>query len=102
MYNHMLTKIACGAVFRMAFAAGVCIGGICGVALGILERSAVGIFGGAFLGLAVGLGAGALAFAGAVVFNLLVPYLGGVAVWLDPVPAVPPDPAEPPGQQPAD
>lgn len=100
MYNYMLTRVACGAVFRMAFAAGTCVGGICGVALGILERSAIGIFGGAFLGLAFGLIAGAFALACAAVFNLLVPYLGGVAVRLDPAPAAPSAPAEPPGQQP--
>jgi hypothetical protein len=102
MYNYMLTRVACGAVFRMAFAAGTCVGGACGALLGLVERNAVGVFGGAFLGLAFGLIVGAFALACAGVFNLLVPYLGGVAVRLDPAPAAPPAPAEPPVRQPAD
>lgn len=102
MYNYMLTRVACGAVFRLAFAAGTCVGGACGVVLGLVERSAVGVFGGAFLGLAVGLVVGAVALACAAVFNLLAPYLGGVAVRLDPAPAAPPAPAEPPGEPAAD
>ncbi len=102
MYNYMLTRVACCAVFRLAFAAGTCVGGACGVALGLVERSAVGVFGGAFLGLAVGLVVGAVALACAAVFNLLAPYLGGVAVRLDPAPVSPPVPAEPPGEPAAD
>lgn len=87
MYNYVVTRVASLAVFRLAFAAGTCIGGVLGVACGLLERSVIGVLGGAFLGLAVGLAAGLGALVCAVVFNLLVPYLGGIAVRLDAVPA---------------
>ncbi|MDT8903546.1 hypothetical protein [Anaeroselena agilis] len=90
MYNYTVTRIACGAVFRLAFAAGTCVGGACGIILGLLESSAVGVLGGAFLGLTVGVATGVVALASAAVFNLLAPYLGGVAVRLEPVPAAPP------------
>jgi hypothetical protein len=97
LYNYTLTRLACGAVFKMAFAAGTCIGGAGGVLLGLVEHSAVGVFGGAFLGLAFGLLAGACAAAAAAVFNQLAPVLGGIAVRLDPVPAAPAAPGEQPG-----
>lgn len=85
VYNYVLTRLDCMAVFKLAFAAGTCVAGAMGVALGILERSAVGIFGGAFLGALAGLGFGLAALAGAAVFNTLAPVLGGVAVRLEPV-----------------
>lgn len=98
MYNYTLTRLACGAVFKMAFAAGACIGGAGGVLLGLVEHSAVGVFGGAFLGLIFGLVTGACAAAAAAVFNLLAPVTGGVAVRLDPVSAAQAPPGEIPGQ----
>lgn len=88
VYNYVLMRLDCAAVFKVAFAAGTCVAGAMGVALGILERSTVGMFGGAFLGLLVGLGTGLGALACAAVFNLLAPYIGGVSVRLEPAPAV--------------
>lgn len=84
MFNFVLIRVACGAVFRAAFAAGTCLGGAGGVLFGLMERSAVGIMGGAFLGLAFGLAVGLAAAAAAAVFNLLTPYMGGIAVRLEP------------------
>lgn len=98
MYNYTLTRLHCGAVFKMAFASGAAIGGAGGILLGLVERSAVGVFGGAFLGLACGLVAGAAAAAAAVIFNLLAPVLGGVAVRLEPVPAAETAPGEQAGE----
>ncbi len=85
MYNYVLTRVSCAAVFRLAFAAGTCIGGAGGVVLGLLEPHGVGLFGGAFLGLMAGLAFGLTALACAVIFNVLAPF-GGVAVRLEPAP----------------
>ena len=87
MYNFTVTKVAGAAVFRAAFTAGTCIGGVGGVLLGLIERSVIGVLGGAFLGLAFGLTVALTALAAATVFNLLVPHIGGIAVRLEPVPA---------------
>lgn len=85
MYNYVLTRVSCAAVFRLAFAAGTCIGGAGGVVLGLLEPQGVGLYGGAFLGLMIGLAAAFTALACALVFNVLAPF-GGVAVRLEPAP----------------
>lgn len=86
MYNFMVTRVAGAAVFRAAFAAGTCIGGAGGVLLGLMERSVIGVLGGAFLGLAFGLTVALTALAAATVFNLLAPHIGGIAVRLEQVP----------------
>jgi len=93
MYNYVVTKLAAGAVGRQCFAAGTCIGGFCGIVLGLAERSAVGILGGAFLGLAFGLACALGGAAFAAIFNLLAPYLGGIAVKLEPAAGTPRAPA---------
>ena len=95
MYNYVLTRVSCAAVFRLAFTAGTCIGGAGGLALGLLEPHGVGLMGGAFLGLMAGLAFGLTALACAVIFNVLAPF-GGVSVRLEPAPE-----EERPGQEPA-
>jgi len=103
VYNYVLMRLDCAAVFRLACAAGTCVAGALGVALGILEHSAVGMFGGAFLGLLVGLIVGLTALACAAVFNVLAPFVGGVAVRLEPAGEQADKAATmPPGEDPGD
>lgn len=80
MYDYEITSVSWPAVFRVFFAAGTCVGGLGGIALGLMEQSMIGLLGGAFLGLVAGLVSGLVAAAYAVVFNVLTPYFGGIPV----------------------
>lgn len=84
MYNYKLTRVSCFAVVRFCFCAGACLGGLAGIALGLLERSMVSVLGGMFFGLVVGLISAVTGLVYAAVFNVLAPVTGGLAVRLDP------------------
>jgi hypothetical protein len=82
LYNYVITQISPIAVLKAAFCTGVCFGGLLGILLGIAEGDMIGIFGGLFLGFASGLGFGLTGLTCAVIFNTLVPRIGGIAVTL--------------------
>lgn len=84
MYNHVVMKVSPWAVFRLFFCAGVVIFGMAGLALGLLERDAVGIMGGFFVGLVFGLGSGFAGWLYSVIFNYLAPIMGGIPVEVSP------------------
>lgn len=83
MYNYTIVQLASAAVFRIMFAAGTLVGGFGGILIGLLDRDAVGIGGGLFLGLIFGLVSGFMGLVYALVFNKLAPLLGGIPVKLD-------------------
>jgi hypothetical protein len=82
LYNYIITQVSPTAVLKTAFCTGVCFGGLLGILLGIAEGDTIGLFGGLFLGFAGGLGFGLTGLACAVIFNALVPRIGGIAVTL--------------------
>ena len=83
MYNVVITRISCQAIFKHAFFAGTFLSGSAGMLLGLLEQQFVTVLGGAFLGLAAGLSLGLAAMLAAAIFNLLAPWLGGVALHIE-------------------
>jgi predicted lipid-binding transport protein (Tim44 family) len=85
MYNYKLMRFSCTDVLRLCFCAGACLGGLGGIALGLLERSLIGMLGGMFFGLVVGLISAITGLIYAAVFNVLAPVIGGLAVRLEPV-----------------
>jgi hypothetical protein len=95
MYNYTLVRLSCMGVCRLFFCAGVCLGGVGGIALGLLERSMIGILGGMFLGFVCGVLAGLCGLVLAAVFNLLAPFAGGIALRLEAVPENIPAPTQP-------
>jgi hypothetical protein len=80
MYNGKIMRLAWFDMFRICFCAGTCLGGLGGIFLGLMERTAIGIFGGMFFGLLFGLGSGFVGAVYAAVFNVLAPVIGGVSV----------------------
>lgn len=84
MYNFTIMRLSCWGTFRSFFCAGICLGGLGGIILGILDRTMIGIFGGIFFGLVFGLCSGFFGAFYAAVFNLLSPVIGGLAVYLEP------------------
>lgn len=89
MQDYVIVSVSWTAVFRVFFAAGTFLGGIGGIALGLIMDSSIGFFGGAFLGLAAGLFSGLMAAAYTAIFNLLAPYVGGITVSVATKPAEP-------------
>jgi len=83
LYNYTIVRLDSIAVFRLMFAAGSLVGGTIGLLFGLLDRDAIGITGGLFLGFIFGLLSGGLGLAYAVIFNKLVPLLGGIPIQLD-------------------
>lgn len=83
MYNFTIMRFSCLDVFRWCFCAGVCLGGMIGIALGLMDRS-IGLSGSMFFGLVFGLFSGVFAAIYAAVFNVLSPHVGGLSVRLDP------------------
>lgn len=80
MYNYRIMRVSGLAVFRLLFVAGAVLGGIGGLILGLMERDAVGLLGGAFLGLVTGLGSGLTGLVYVLIFNLIAPLIGGIAI----------------------
>ncbi|HMM20584.1 MAG TPA: hypothetical protein PKA10_07570 [Selenomonadales bacterium] len=104
MPNFVLMRLSCSSVFKFCFCAGACLAGAGGILVGLLEQSSVGVLGGAFFGLAIGLISGVIGAGYTAVFNLLAPLAGGIAIRLEPLqaaedslhpPAEPLDPASP-------
>lgn len=80
MYNYRIMRVSGLAVFRLLFVAGAVLGGIVGLVLGLIEREAIGLLGGAFLGLVTGIGSGLTGLFYVLIFNLIAPLIGGIAV----------------------
>ncbi len=87
MYNFTITRLSYLPVFLSLFAGGVCVGSLGGIIIGILEKEAIGVLGGAFFGFIIGLLSGGAGLAYTFVFNSLVPLTGGLKLRLDPVSA---------------
>lgn len=85
MYNHTVMRLAYRPIFLLLFAGGICAGSIIGLTFGLLERTLIGFFGGAFLSLLLGLASGVLGLIYTAVFNILAPVIGGVAIKIEPV-----------------
>lgn len=98
MFNYSIMRLSYLHITGVLFVTGVTIGGFGGITLGILSQDVVGILGGAFIGLVAGLGCAMLGLIFTAVFNLLSPYIGGLPVRLDtlPAPEVTSSTAEPP------
>jgi len=85
MYNYKITRLDCFGFFRLCFLVGIVFWGILGLGLGLLEFSTVGILGGMFSGLVLGLLSGCFGLISAAVFNALVPVTGGLSICIAPV-----------------
>lgn len=85
MYNYRITRLSYLAVFRLLFCAGVALGGLGGIALGLLERDTVGLFGGMFVGLVLGLCSSLAGMFYVYVFNTLAPIMGGLPIQVEKV-----------------
>lgn len=96
MHTYIITKINPNSVFKCSFCCGVGLGGLIGLILGLIESSTLGLGGGLFLGLLLGVGLASGTYLLSVLFNILVPYIGGIKLTVEtttaPVPIVPPDP----------
>ena len=75
-----ITRIPPWPVGKMLFLTATCIFGLGGVLLGLLEKNAIGLWGGAFLGLLGGLTAAGGGVLFCLVYNLLAPVTGGILV----------------------
>lgn len=64
------------------FIGGICTGSLVGLTFGLLDRSSVGILGGAFITLLAGLASGLLGLIYTAVFNALAPAIGGISIHL--------------------
>ena len=80
-----ITRIPPWPVGKMLFLTATCISGLGGVLLGLLEKNAVGLWGGAFLGLLGGLTAAGGGVLFCLIYNLLAPVTGGILVETEPV-----------------
>lgn len=95
MFNYTIMRLPYLQVAGLLFAAGVCLGGMGGLAFGLLAWDTVGILGGMFLGFMCGVGAALFGLAFTLVFNVLAPYIGGLPVKL----AITDTPSEPDDEQ---
>ncbi|WP_156318884.1 hypothetical protein [Propionispora sp. 2/2-37] len=84
-YNHNITRVSCIPVFLLLFTAGTVLGGLLGLILAVMNYETVGLSGGAFIGLAVGLTSGIIGLAIILTFNILAPYTGGIPVTIQPI-----------------
>ncbi|HEY3424606.1 MAG TPA: hypothetical protein VGL27_07405 [Negativicutes bacterium] len=89
MYNYTLTRLPYLPVFCMLFAAGVTVGGLGGLALGLLEKDLLGLLNGALTGLLFGLVSGVIGVIYAIIFNILAPITGGIPLRLEATPDEP-------------
>lgn len=83
MYNYRVIRLSYLAVFRLLFCAGVALGGLGGIVLGLLERDTVGLFGGMFVGLVLGLCSSLAGLFYVYVFNTLAPITGGLPIQVE-------------------
>lgn len=86
MFNHIITRLAYWPIFFIMFVSGLCTGSIIGLTLALMDRTAIGLFGGAFIALLGGLISGFLGLIYTAVFNLLAPAMGGVALNIEELP----------------
>lgn len=80
MYNRIILRISPWSVFRILFLTGAAVFGLGGILPGLLEKDMLEMLGGAALGLMAGLWTAVVGAVYCVVFNLLVPAVGGVMV----------------------
>jgi hypothetical protein len=66
------------------FIGGICTGSLVGLTFVLLDRSSVGILGGAFITLLAGLASGLLSLIYTAVFNTLAPAIGGISIHIAP------------------
>lgn len=85
MYNQEIIRISPWTVFRVFFLSGTAFFGLGGLIIGIMEKDILGMLGGAFIALALGLCTGLGAMAYCAIFNLLAPLTGGIAVQMKPL-----------------
>ena len=85
--EYVLTRLSCAGVFKLTFLTAVCLCGIGGIILGLVEKQSVGLSGGSFLGLLFAFASAASAACAAAVFNLLTPLTGGITLQLEVRPA---------------
>lgn len=87
MFNYSIMRLSYLHVTGILFVTGVMVGGFGGITLGLLAMDAVGVLGGAFLGLVTGLGCAFLGLVFTAVFNLIAPYTGGLPIRLEAQPS---------------
>ncbi len=85
MYNQEIIRISPWTAFRVFFLAGTAFFGLGGLIIGIMEKDILGMLGGAFIALALGLCTGLGAVVYCAIFNLLAPLTGGISVQIKPV-----------------
>jgi len=86
MYNYKLIRLEYRPLFYLMFIGGICTGSLVGLTFGLLDRSSVGILGGAFITLLAGLASGILGLIYTAVFNALAPTIGGISIHIVPSP----------------
>jgi len=86
MYNHTIKRLAYWPIFFIMFVSGICIGSIIGITFGLMNPASVGVFGGTFIALLVGLTSGFLGLIYTGVFNTLAPAIGGITLKIEPLP----------------
>ena len=86
MYNYTIMRLAYWPIFSIMFVIGICFGSIIGLTFGLMHPASVGIFGGTFLALLIGLGSGFLGLISTAVFNTLAPVIGGVTLEIHKLP----------------
>lgn len=84
MYNYKLLRLEYRPLCYFMFIGGICAGSFVGVTFGLLDRSSVGILGGAFITLLAGLASGLLGLLYTAVFNTLAPTIGGISIYIAP------------------
>lgn len=84
MYNYKLLRLEYRPLFYLMFIGGICTGSLVGLTFGLLERSSVGLLGGAFITLLAGLASGLLGLIYTAVFNTIAPAIGGISIYLAP------------------
>jgi len=90
MYNQEIIRISPWTAFRVFFLSGTAFFGLGGLIAGLMEKDILGILGGAFIALALGLCTGLGAMAYCAIFNLLTPLTGGIAVQIKTLDQQPP------------
>jgi predicted lipid-binding transport protein (Tim44 family) len=96
MPNYIVTRLSCWSVSWYFFLTGTCLGGMGGFVLGLMERQAISILGGLFLGLLIGLFFGLTGLIFASLFNIVAPVTGGIAIRLEQFPETTPAALTPP------
>lgn len=86
MYNYKLTRLDYKPISYFMFIGGICAGSIVGLLFAILDRSSLGILGGAFITLLAGLASSFIGFIYTLVFNTLAATIGGIPVKISPIP----------------